>query len=90
MTKQQLRAENLKKRAQIENKATFDKAICQTLFAQPFYKNAKTVMTYLSYNGEPDTLNLTAVMLAGGKTVCARCAGVKGKWTLICFARLRS
>ena len=71
MTKQQLRAENLKKRALIENKAAFDKAICQTLFAQPFYKNAKTVMTYLSYNGEPDTLNLAAVMLAGGKTVCA-------------------
>ena len=38
MTKQQLRAENLKKRALIENKAAFDKAICQTLFAAPHFR----------------------------------------------------
>ena len=85
MTKQQLRAENLHKRARTENKAAFDKAICHTLLAQPFYKNAKTVMTYLSYNGEPDTLTLAGLMLTGGKNVCAPVCRRKGQMDAYLF-----
>lgn len=71
MTKQELRAKNLKKRAQIKNKETADNKIRLQLCSQPFYKQAKTVMTYLSYKSEPDTLKLAAAMLAEGKKICA-------------------
>ncbi len=85
MTKQQLRAENLKKRALIENKAALDKAICHILFGQAFYKDAKTVMTYLSYNSEPDTLSIVKTMLSEGKTVCAPVCRGKGRMDACLF-----
>lgn len=71
MTKKQLRTEYLKRREQMEERPQADKAIATRLFDAPFYASAKTVMTYLSYKSEPDTLAILARMLADGKTVCA-------------------
>lgn len=88
MTKQQLRTENLKKRAQSENKEADDEKIRLRLIAQPFYKQAKTVMTYLSYNGEPDTIHLVQAMLADGKNVCAPVCFDKGLMEAFLFRSL--
>lgn len=71
MTKQQIRRESLKKRAQMAQKGAADEQIRKRLLSQPFLKNAATVMTYLSYNSEPDTLTLVKWMLSEGKNVCA-------------------
>jgi len=71
MTKEQLRAIYLKRRAQIKQRPQADKEISAQLFDAPFYASAKTVMTYLSYKSEPDTLGIVSRMLADGKTVCA-------------------
>ena len=79
MTKQQIRSENLKKRRQMENRDVLDGKIRRRILSQPFYKSAETVMTYLSYNSEPDTLALVKIMLAEGKTVCAPVCGEGGR-----------
>lgn len=71
MTKQLYRTRNLKMRAQFEDRALMDNRIQAILFSQPFYQNAKTIMTYLSYRSEPDTLRIVDTMLKEGKTVCA-------------------
>ena len=71
MIKQTIRTEQSKKRAQLQNRGLLDDMIRKNLFSQPFYRRAKTVMTYLSYNSEPDTLTIARKMLLEGKTVCA-------------------
>ena len=71
MTKNEIRKKNLKLRYEIENRNCLDEKIQKTLFLQDFFKNAKTVMTYVSYKSEPDTLKIIEKMLSEGKTVCA-------------------
>ena len=71
MNKQDIRKENLKKRRLLQNREEKDKAILERFLSLAQYKTAKTVMTYLSYKSEPDTLGIVSRMLADGKTVCA-------------------
>ena len=71
MTKQETRKEYLKRRAQLFNRAEWDKMICQQFLSSDFYQRAKTIMTYVSYKSEPDTHSLIRQMLQDGKTVCA-------------------
>ena len=52
MTKEILRKELLEKRKNIKNKKEKDLSILNALINQDFYKNAKTVMVYISYNCE--------------------------------------
>ena len=74
MTKDALRKEMLKIRKNTENKREKDAAILNTLTSQDFYKKARSVMTYISYNGEVDTLKIIEKMLDDKKTLCApRC-----------------
>ena len=86
MTKKQLRTVSLKRRAQMEQRAQADKAIAARLFDTPFYNSSKTVMTYLSYKSEPDTLGIVARMLADGKTVCAPVCYENGRMEAYVFA----
>lgn len=71
MTKQELRKEYLVRRSQLSNRSAMDSAIYHHLLSQPFYKDAKTIMTYISYKSEPDTHALIQTMLKDGKTLCA-------------------
>lgn len=86
MTKKRLRTVHLKLRAQMEQREQADKAIAARLFDAPFYASAKTVMTYLSYRSEPDTLGIVARMLADGKTVCAPVCSENGRMEAFAFA----
>lgn len=71
MTKELLRKEKLLMRKNIDNKAEKDASILNTLTGQQFYKNARTVMTYISYNGEVDTIALIEKMLVDKKRLWA-------------------
>jgi 5-formyltetrahydrofolate cyclo-ligase len=71
MTKEILRKELLEKRKNLKNKAEKDVSILNALINQDFYKNAKTVMVYVSYNCEVDTRALIEKMLLDGKKLAA-------------------
>ena len=71
MRKNEIRKINLAKRRGIKNKEVLDAKILESLLSQPFFKEAKTVMTYVSYNDEPDTLALIDVLLEDKKRVCS-------------------
>ncbi len=71
MTKELLRKEKLLARKNIENKIEKDAIILNTLINQQFYKNARTIMTYISYNGEVDTHKLIEKMLLDKKCLYA-------------------
>ena len=71
MTKEILRKELLEKRKNIKNKKEKDLSILNALTNQDFYKNAKTVMVYVSYNCEVDTRALIEKMLLDGKKLAA-------------------
>lgn len=74
MTKELLRKEKLKLRKNIENKDEKDASILNTLINQDFYKKAQKIMTYISYNGEVDTILLIEKMLLDEKILYAsRC-----------------
>lgn len=73
MTKELLRKEKLLIRKNIENKDEKDASILNTLINQDFYKKAQTVMTYISYNGEVDTIALIEKMLLDKKNIYAPC-----------------
>ena len=71
MTKQEIRKEKLLMRKNIENKIDKDAIILNTLTNQHFYKSAKSIMTYISYNGEVDTHKLIEKMLLDEKILSA-------------------
>lgn len=74
MTKDEIRKETLKKRKIVTNRNEKNEKIIKTLINQQFYKNAKTIMTYVSYNDEVDTHKLIEKMLDDKKILCApRC-----------------
>ena len=58
MTKQEIRKRNLKLRAEIKNREELDDKIHKLFLESPFYKDAKTIMVYVSYKSEIDTKRL--------------------------------
>ena len=86
MTKQAIRSAFLKKRAALQGRPSLDQRIHERLLAQDFFLRAKTVMTYLSYKSEPDTLALAEKMLACGKTLCAPVCSADGHMESYAFA----
>jgi len=70
MTKAEIRKKTLKKRKNVTNRDKKNEKILNALTSQDFYKNAKTVMTYISFGDEVDTHALIKKML-GEKCVCA-------------------
>jgi len=85
MIKKEIRAEKLHLRAQQKNRTQADEKIRHTLLAQPFYQNAKTVMTYVSYKSEPDTHALIKIMLQDKKIVCAPRVRANGEMDAFLF-----
>ncbi len=71
MTKAEIRKEILKKRELIKNRKQKNRDILLRLFSTDAYKNAKTIMVYLSYRGEVDTLAIIEKMISDGKILCA-------------------
>lgn len=69
MTKQEIRQKSLALRAAIFNRAEKDLKIQNAFLETESYQNAKTIMTYLSYKSEVDTITLLEKMLQDGKTV---------------------
>ena len=86
MNKQEIRKENLKIRRLLSGREEKHIAIIEQFLSLEQYKTAKTVMTYLSYNSEPDTLELTKQMLQDGKTVCAPVCGTSGQMESYAFS----
>lgn len=71
MTKDEIRKETLKKRKNVTERDQKDEKILKTLTNQHFYKSAKSIMTYISYNGEVDTHKLIKKMLLDEKILSA-------------------
>ncbi len=71
MTKELLRKKLLEERKNLKNKAEKDASILNALINQDFYKNAKTVMVYVSYQSEVDTRALIEKMLLDGKKLAS-------------------
>lgn len=71
MTKAEIRKNNLKLRASLENRDLKDQIILKNLLSRDFYKNAKTVMTYISYKSEVNTKALVDIMAKDKKRLCA-------------------
>ncbi len=71
MTKQEIRKRNLKLRAQIKNREELDEKIHKLFLESLFYKNAKTIMIYVSYKSEIDTKRLIVKMQKDTKRLCA-------------------
>lgn len=71
MTKGEIRKETLKKRKNVTERDQKDEKIFKTLINQQFYKSAKSIMTYISYNGEVDTHKLIEKMLLDEKCLYA-------------------
>lgn len=69
--KKELRRKLLEIRKNIKNKDEKSEKIAKTLLSQPFFEKAQTIMVYLSYRDEVDTLRLIEEMLALGKRLCA-------------------
>ncbi len=69
--KKELRRKLIEIRKNIENKDKKSEKIAKTLLSQPFFQSAQTVMVYLSYRDEVDTLHLIEQMLSQGKRLCA-------------------
>lgn len=73
MTKDEIRKETLKKRKNVTERDKKDEKIFKTLMNQQFYKSAKSIMTYISYNSEVDTHKLIEKMLLDEKNLYAPC-----------------
>lgn len=71
MTKAEIRKSVLAIRKNVEERDEKDFLIASCLMSQKFYKEAKTIMVYISYNGEVDTHKLIENMLKDGKKLCA-------------------
>ena len=71
MTKDEIRKETLQKRKNVTDRDQKDEKIFKTLINQQFYKSAKSIMTYISYNGEVDTHKLIEKMIFDKKILSA-------------------
>lgn len=71
MTKQEIRKKHLALRANLKKRPEADKKILSRFLSQEAYKQAQTIMTYLSYKSEPDTWHLVRQILSDGKQLCA-------------------
>lgn len=65
-----------------------DKAILERLLAQPVYRRAQVIFTYVSTEAETDTKNLIRLALASGKTVAVPKCAEKGMMKAIRIAGL--
>ena len=88
MTKEQHRNLAFSIRRGITDKEIKDRQIAKTLLAQPFYRDATVIMTYLSYKSEVDTLSLCRQMLSDGKILCAPVCGKAGEMKAYGFSDL--
>ncbi len=65
---------DLRRDQDIIRRGTMDEAILNTVCSLKEYKEADTVLLYVSYNGEADTLRLIDKCINDGKTVaCPKC-----------------
>ena len=71
MSKAELRKELLAKREKIQKKDEKDRDIMSQLISLNEYKDAKTIMVYMSYRGEVETSELIEKMLQDKKSLCA-------------------
>lgn len=71
MTKEEIRKIVLEARRNVIERRKKDSEILLRLTETQIYKQAKTIMTYISYNNEVDTLFLIDQMIKDGKTLCA-------------------
>lgn len=71
MTKAEIRKNVLEARKNVDDREKKDFLIASSLMSQKFYKEAKTIMVYISYNGEVDTHRLIEKMLSDEKKLCA-------------------
>lgn len=71
MTKQKIRQSILANRKNVTERDKKDFLIINTLLSQDFYKSARAVMTYISYNSEVDTIKLIDKMLCDKKVLSA-------------------
>ncbi len=88
MTKQDLRKDMLLKRARLSDKITRSEKIVDLLLKQPFFQNANTILTFVSYKSEPDTHRLIARMLNMGKKVLAPVTNQDGTMDAYAFSSL--
>ena len=89
MTKQEIRRENLKKRAALFARDSLDDKIHAQLLAQPFYQNARVIMTYISYKSEVDTLRLIQKMNFDKKILCAPVCAPNGEMDAFLFSEIK-
>lgn len=71
MTKGEIRKKVLGLRHDVDERSKKDNEILLRLTETQIYKKAKTIMAYISYNSEVDTLFLIDKMIKDGKTLCA-------------------
>lgn len=67
MTKDNIRTEALEKRKNIKDKEKKSQKITSRFLKQDFYKNAKSIMSYISYKDEVSTEKLIEAMLSDEK-----------------------
>lgn len=53
-----------------EIKSKWDATILNELLNSDFYKNAKVIFTYVSFQGEVDTIKFIETALSDSKTIC--------------------
>ena len=72
LIKKELRELVYNKRSEIKDeiKSKWDATILHELLNSEFYKNAKIIFTYVSFQGEVDTIKFIEKALSEGKTIC--------------------
>lgn len=90
MTKQEIRKRNLKIRYELSGREDKNKKILQNLLSADFYKNAQTIMTYISYKSEVDTIGLILNMINDKKRLCAPVCFENGIMEAFEFSSLES
>lgn len=61
---------NKRREVNDELKEHWDATILQKLLESEFYKNAQVIFTYVSFQGEVDTIKFIEAALSEGKTIC--------------------
>ena len=71
MQKKSIREEVLKKRKNLneEKRLVYSREIARKIFASSYYKNAKTIMCFLSFSDEVDTHEFIKQAIEDGKKI---------------------
>lgn len=83
-----LRQKLIKMRNNLTDRDKKSEKIAEKLLNCDFYKSAQTVMVYMSFGSEVDTIALIEKMLNDGKTLCAPVCAEKGVMTAKKFTAL--